>query len=185
MTTDNNNYNLALELNNLQQINIPKLFTDNPNLLRLTQRLSAVQALQTELIFRGQSIEEYRSHQREEMIAALGAFITAINHQEKSGHPGTDNFTPEHVLLATIIAALANGAASGALTLEQPPVPISVCPDGLSSENTTLIDFISTSLYYSKCFHGETNKLYCKPFPFCLNNVFNKVIFKVVIIGVL
>ena len=121
---------LALGLGTIKKLNIPELFQKNPNLFELIRRVAARQVFQTELIARNQPIDEYTAAQKEKMVAAMGALITAINRmlEENPNLPEpsqADELTHEQVMFATVIAALANGAGSGSLTLEQPPIPMS------------------------------------------------------------
>lgn len=142
---------------------MPKLFEKNGNVLDLIRRVSARQVVQQELINRGEFIDVHQEDRREETVAALGALITAITRQhttlqtnEIDGQNNVENFTPEHSLLATMMGALANAAASGNLSLEQPPVPESVVPACCQTdEHNSVADFISTNLFYTKSLKGD------------------------------
>jgi len=159
----------SLNPRNLGRISLSKLFKENESTLDLIRRVAARQAVQQELIARGESVENYRNEQRDETVAALGALITAVTRQHSNLSNDIDipqqitedgeisnGLTPEHSLLATMMGALANGAASGNLALEQPPVPETIAPAACAGgEHSAIADFISTNLFYTKSLKGE------------------------------
>ncbi|KAE9549348.1 hypothetical protein FO519_007443 [Halicephalobus sp. NKZ332] len=159
----------SLNPRNLGKISLSKLFKENESTLDLIRRVAARQAVQQELVARGESVENYRNEQRDETVAALGALITAVTRQHSNISDDIDQnqqvaedgeiingLTPEHSLLATMMGALANGAASGNLSLEQPPVPEAVAPAACAGgEHSEVADFISTNLFYTKSLKGE------------------------------
>lgn len=158
---------LGLSPKNLGRVNLAKLFTENSKLLEMIRRVSARQLMQQEFLSRGESVDEYRKELREETVAALGAVITAITREVRTLPPLTEqqlnvqnpdeqNLTPDHSLLATMMGALANAAASNNLSLEQPPMPEIFVPKSfLSEEKIAVAEFVSTNMYYTMSLKGE------------------------------